>query len=265
MSLTLTPTLLTPGAAEPRPLLMVGPSLGTSVAALWEPALPHLAEHFTVVGWDLPGHGRSAPHSEPFSLVDLASAVIDSADHASSEHGLVDPALPRFHAGVSIAGAVSLTLAVERPDAFAKLAVICSAAKIGTAEAWNERADLVAQAGTPTMVEGSAKRWFASGFLQRHPERAAPLLHSLQQADRRSYASACRALADYDLTERLAAVTSPVLAVAGAEDTVCPPADAEAIAAGVPQGRAAALEGVAHQAPVEDPKATAELLKEFLA
>lgn len=264
MSLVLTPTLLTPEQAAPRPLLVVGPSLGTSVTGLWAPALPHLAEHFTVVGWDLPGHGRSASHGESFSMEDLAAAVAGIADQAAAEHDVVDPSQPRIHAGVSIAGAVSLTLGAHHPEAFSALAVICSAARIGTPEAWQERADLVAQAGTPTMVEGSAKRWFAPGFLEKHPERATPLLHSLQQADRHSYAAACRALADYDLTEQLPSIRVPVLAVAGAEDQVCPPADAQAIAEAVPDGRAAVLEGVAHQAPVEDPQRTAELLKELL-
>ncbi|WP_146339009.1 alpha/beta fold hydrolase [Nesterenkonia sp. NBAIMH1] len=265
MSLSLTPSLLTPEAEGPRPLLMVGPSLGTSVTALWGPALPFLADRFTVVGWDLPGHGSSAAHPGPFSLSDLASAVVRAADHAAAEHGAVDAALPRFHAGVSIAGAVSLTLAVDHPGTFRSLAVLCSAAKLGTPEGWRERADLVAQAGTPTMVEGSAKRWFAPGFLEKHPERVTPLLHALQQTDRHSYAAACRALADYDLTERLGEASDPLLALAGEEDTVCPPADADTIAKGVPEGRAVTLRGVAHQAPTEDPENTAEMLKDFFS
>src|SRR5262245_44113221 len=42
-------------------LLVVGPSLGTSVDVLWQAAADLLGERFEVVGWDLPGHGRSAP------------------------------------------------------------------------------------------------------------------------------------------------------------------------------------------------------------
>ena len=50
---------------------------------------------------------------------------------------------------------------------------------------------------------------------------------------------------------------------AGAHDVVCPPADAEAVAAAVPNGRAAVVEDAAHLAPAEDPRETSRLLLEF--
>ena len=38
-------------------LLVVGPSLGTSVGALWSGCARLLGDRLEVVGWDLPGHG----------------------------------------------------------------------------------------------------------------------------------------------------------------------------------------------------------------
>ena len=46
-------------ASTPGDLLIVGPSLGTSVAALRAECARHLMLDLEVVGWDLPGHGRS--------------------------------------------------------------------------------------------------------------------------------------------------------------------------------------------------------------
>src|SRR5690625_5695069 len=49
-------------------VLVVLPSLGTSVGALWQQAAMQLAElspESTVIGIDLPGHGRSAPIDVP--------------------------------------------------------------------------------------------------------------------------------------------------------------------------------------------------------
>ena len=74
MTLDLTATQLTdPG--DGLPLLVVGPSIGTSVTALWSSCAARLAGRFHVVGWDLPGHGRSATTHEPFTMADLAAAV----------------------------------------------------------------------------------------------------------------------------------------------------------------------------------------------
>lgn len=262
----LTATLLSEvpaeAVAQERPLLVVGPSLGTSVTALWGSAAPHLADAFTLVGWDLPGHGRSAPAQAPLSISELAAGVIELELEVSRDLGI--PAhVPRYAAGVSVAGAVTLTLGLNGASPFSKLAAICTAARIGEPDDWRARADLAARAGTPTMVEGSAKRWFAPGFLEDHPERATPLLHCLQQADRYSYADICRALADYDLRDRLCDIAAPVLALAGGDDEVCPPDLMDQIAQSAPYGSLAVLSGVAHQAPAESPEETAQILKEF--
>ncbi|MGO1522341.1 MAG: alpha/beta fold hydrolase [Nesterenkonia sp.] len=261
----LTPTLLT-GSPEDlssggRPVLVVGPSLGTSVSALWGPALAQLAEHFTVIGWDLPGHGRSSPSAAPFTMDQLAEAV-ESLVSAQFTAASWPAEHPVFFAGVSIGGAVSLALARREHAPFSAYALICSAANIGAPQAWLDRAALVAEAGTPTMVEGSAQRWFAEGFTAAHPETATALLDSLQHAERHSYAHACFALSRFDMREDLGSITDPLLAVAGDEDVVCPPAEAYFVAQNVAGARAEVLAGVAHLAPAEDPVSTARLLKE---
>jgi pimeloyl-ACP methyl ester carboxylesterase len=113
------------------------------------------------------------------------------------------------------------------------------------------------------MVTGSAQRWFAPGFIEKHSERTTRLLHTLQNADRFAYAHACEALAGFDVRERLGDITTPVIAIAGALDQVCPPEFAEAVAAGVQKGSSAVVDGVAHQAPAEAPAETAALLRDF--
>jgi 3-oxoadipate enol-lactonase/4-carboxymuconolactone decarboxylase len=70
----------------------------------------------------------------------------------------------------------------------------------------------------------------------------------------------CEALAAHDVRDRLSQMHVPVLAIAGAADIVTPPALAEEVASGVPDGRAVVVEGAAHLAPAERPEAVAGLL-----
>ena len=84
--------------------------------------------------------------------------------------------------------------------------LVGTAARVGEPAAWSERARLVAAAGTPTQIVGSAQRWFAPGFIERDAFTTTGLLHALQDADRFSYARACEALAGFDATGRLGAV-----------------------------------------------------------
>lgn len=256
----LTPSVLHADASLPT--LIVGPSLGTSSLHLWGPAVPYLKDNFQVISWDLPGHGASKPSTEEFSMGELADAVINMIA-ALRVDGVITEDSKLFYAGVSIGGATALQLAKDHAGSFAALSVVCSAAKIGTPEGWRERAELVAKAGTPTMVVGSAQRWFAPGFIEKDAVTSTNLLHNLQDADRFSYAHACGALAGYDVREALAEMTNPILVINGAQDQVCPPDDAKFIAEHAPNASYSIIDTVAHLAPAEDPQATAKLLTDF--
>ncbi|GAA4683209.1 alpha/beta fold hydrolase [Nocardioides nanhaiensis] len=241
------------GSADSPALLVVGPSLGTSVEALWSATAAMLADAVEVVGWDLPGHGRSAPTDRPFTIADLAARVRELA--AGEARGRA-----AHHAGVSLGGAVALQLALE-PGPFTAVACLASAAKIGEEQAWHERADLVRRAGTPVMVTGSAQRWFAPGFLEREPAVADRLLHALRVADAASYARACDALASHDLRDRLPEVRVPLLLGPGELDPVIAPAAARAEAAAAPGAQLHVFAGCAHLPPAEDPAAVAAVLR----
>lgn len=248
-------------AGEAAPVLIAGPSLGTAVTPLWSRAAAAL-DTFTVIGWDLPGHGASPAATEPFSVGDLAAGVANLVSSARAA-GDIAPEAPVFYAGVSLGGAVGLQLGLDHGGLFEGLAVLCSGAKIGDAGGWEERAETVRVQGTPTQIVGSGQRWFAPGYMEREPSAASALLHSLQNADRFSYAFCCAALAGFDVRDRLPDMTVPVLAVAGAEDVVTPPSFAELIADRAANGTAAVVEDAAHLVPVEQPGRTAGLLKDF--
>lgn len=251
------------GAA--RPLLVLGPSLGTSVTALWQDVVPLLTD-VDVVGWDLPGHG-TAPEPRPADLTgltvaDLARGVLDVVEQVQAERG--DPGAPFWYAGVSAGGAVGLHLLLERPERLRGAALICTSARFGDARPWLDRAHLVETAGTPTQVEGSARRWFGPGFVERRPETVLRLLGSLQTADRFGYGAVCRALAEWDARPRLAATPVPVVTVAGEHDAPAPPAALAEIARGVGAVRSEVLDGVAHLAPAEAPERVAGLVRDLL-
>ena len=169
------------------------------------------------------------------------------------------------YAGDSVGGAVGLQLMLDHPDRVIGAVLLCTGAKIGEPEGWYERAASVRASGTPVMVTGSAERWFAAGFLAAHPDVATHLLSNLQHADREGYAQVCEALAGFDVRGRLAEITTPVLAVAGAEDVATPPELLAEIASGVRDGRLVVLDGVAHLAPAEAADDVARLIDEHLS
>lgn len=246
-------------AGDPsKPLLIVGPSLGTSVTALWAATAELLAESFHVIGWELPGHGHGAPTTDAFSMADLAAGVLACVDRILTDRGERHGTFA--YAGDSVGGAVGLQLLLDAPTRVSAAVLTNTGAKIGEPEGWNDRAKTVRAAGTASQIAGSTQRWFAPGFLEREPARGGALLHSLRDADAESYALVCEALAAYDVRGRLAEIAAPVLAIAGVDDAPTPPSSLEEIAVGVRNGRLVALDAVGHLAPAEAPHTVSTLV-----
>jgi 3-oxoadipate enol-lactonase len=233
------------------PLLVLGPSLGTSTV-VWEDAAALLGAQFDILSWDLPGHGLSPAAREPFTVAELADAVLVITDNR------------RFHyAGVSLGGAVGLELALRHPERVDRLSMICSLAKFGEASSWRERAALVRAQSTSVLVGASAGRWFSPGSIARLPELTGRLLHALADADDESYALCCEALAAYDLRSELANLSRPMLAISGHDDPVAPPEVMTELAAATPHGRAVDVTDAGHLASAEQPEVVASLLSDF--
>jgi 3-oxoadipate enol-lactonase / 4-carboxymuconolactone decarboxylase len=241
---------------SPQPLLVVGPSLGTTVSALWLAAAERLSYTTHVVGWDLPGHGASPPPQEAFRIADLATGVVEMVDRQFGGG--------RFrYAGVSVGGAVGLALLLDHSPRVVAAALICTGARIGSAGDWRARAGAVREAGTAHLAEASVQRWFAPGFSNREPATAAALVRALDDADDCGYARTCEALAGFDVRNRLADIHAPVIAVAGACDVATPPASLRSISEGVARGRYVEVPDAAHLVPAERPELIANVLEEL--
>jgi pimeloyl-ACP methyl ester carboxylesterase len=68
-----------------------------------------------------------------------------------------------------------------------------------------------------------------------------------------------------DFVERLGAIATPTLVVAGGEDRALPPKRSERIARGIPRARLVRVEGAGHLSTIEQPERTTELVRDFLA
>ncbi|MCI9858301.1 alpha/beta fold hydrolase [Microbacterium proteolyticum] len=246
-------SLTAPVGPADAPLVVLGPSLGTSTI-LWDDVLPLLADDYRVSAWDLPGHGAGPVAREPFSVADLADAVAAAVTDETY-----------FYAGVSLGGATGLELALRHGDRLRAAAIVASGAQLGDPAAWADRAAQARAQSTSSLIVASAQRWFAPDSIARRPDLTGRLLHALQDADDDSYARCCEALAAYDVRSSLGEIAVPVLAAWGAFDAVAPEAKALEIAEGVRDGRVARIDEAGHLPPAEQPEAVAALLRSFFA
>jgi 3-oxoadipate enol-lactonase len=231
--------------------LVLGNSLGTSSWTCWGAVVELLPDDWKAVAFDLPGHGLDTQAPASLTIADLATQVLDFVDG------------PFLFAGDSVGGQIGLQLLLDAPDRVLGAVLCCTGARIGDEQVWRDRVAQVRASGTASLVTASAERWFAPGFTEREPERAAALLHTLHEASDGGYVAVCGALAAFDVRDRLAEIATPVVAVAGADDPVCPPDSLREIAEGVHDGRLVVLEDTAHQAPAERPHEVATIIREL--
>ena len=239
------------------PLLILGPSLGTSTK-VWQPQIEALAERFRTVRFDIPGHGKSpsdvlpeAEQGRTLTMADLAQRVIELADQYGRR---------TFHyAGISIGGAIGALIAVHHPNRIESLAMIASAPRFGDPERWTQRAELVRREGTAPLIDAAPGRWFSDPAVATTPH-GAELIDDLRNADPAGYAACCDAIASYDLRSDLSKIKAPALIVAGSRDVATPPDAAEVLATGIDSAALVTIDSGHIASAEEAPALTACLL-----
>ncbi|MFI5772365.1 4-carboxymuconolactone decarboxylase [Streptomyces sp. NPDC051658] len=235
---------------EDAPILVLGPSLGTSWH-MWDRQIPELTQHWRVFRYDLPGHG-GAPAHPATAIGDLSDRLLATLD------GL---GVQRFgYAGCSIGGAIGADLALRHPHRVASLALVAASPRFGSADEFRQRGVVVRTNGLEPMARTAPERWFTPGFAAAQPAIVDWAVQMVRTTDPGCYIAACEALAAFDVRGELGRITAPTLVLVGAEDRVTGPGDARTLVAGIPDARLALVPGAAHLAPVEQPGAVSDLL-----
>jgi len=231
------------GPHDAPPVVLLN-SLGADLS-MWEEQVELLAHGHRIVRCDLRGHGASPVPSGPYLPEELAGDVIDLLDRLEIERATL--------VGVSLGGAMALSIAVDRPQRVERLAVCFSAAQFGPPQSWRERAAKVRADGIDAISDAVLERWFTESFAESRPQVLARMRAMLESTPAAGYAACCDALALLDLRDSLAAVTAPTLVMSGAEDPATPPVYGRRIAAAVAGAAFAELPGAAHLGNVETP------------
>jgi len=213
--------------------------------ALWNPVAARLGERFTVVAPDARGHGRSPWDGAEFTVEDLA------ADAAAIIEGLDEQ--PAHVIGVCMGGCTAIVLAATRPDLVDRLVLVDTTASYGPhrLRSWAERAETAEHAPRAQQLPFQRERWFSERFRRDNGDEVDRVSQIFARTDSRAHAAACRALAGFDATDRLADVRADTLVLVGADDFATPPAMAEQLAGGIQRARLRVLEGARHLSLIE--------------
>ena len=238
----------------------------------WRPLIENLAGIRAIVP-DLRGHGSSelggglpiggfarVPDAPVLTMAQLASDVLTLLDTLKISNAIF--------AGCSIGGYVLLELWRRAPERISGLIFICSKPQPDAEPNLQKRAANIAsvrQDGTGPLFESMAMSLIGATARERSPQIVEELRARMTLTPEAAIAVQAGLAVRPDSMPTVAAITAPVFAIAGGEDTAIKPADMEAFTA-APGGCCEfhVLPDAGHFAAYEQPEKVASLMAEWL-
>jgi pimeloyl-ACP methyl ester carboxylesterase len=222
---------------------------------MWSGVARRLAERFRVLKPDLPGR--------PDNPAEATGGIDDYADFIGAILEGLTP--PIGVAGFSMGGYVALALLKRRPEGVGALALIDTRAGADdeAARARREEAiEMVRTKGLEAIADSMLEKLLSPPSLVRRDlvDRVRRIILRQQAA---SLESDLKAMRDRpDSTEFVREISLPTLVAVGEHDAITPPAEAESMAAAIPNSRLAIIAGAGHLTPIEQPRLVASALRE---
>src|SRR6266852_582737 len=142
--------------------------------------------------------------------------------------------------------------------------VLCSTgAKIGNAEIWDARIEVVRKGGTKSIAAGAMERWFTARFRESSPEIVERVKQMVGSTSTEGFVACCEALREADFREGVKAIRTPTLVISGTHDSGTTPADGKFMAKQIAGARYGELD-VAHLSNIEQHERFTQEVSDFL-
>ncbi len=227
--------------------------------SMWAPQVGALVRHGRCIAPDLRGFGASTA-APPYSMDQYADDVATLID----ELGLG----PAVIAGLSMGGYIAFAFWRRHRAKVHALVLADTRAGADTDEGRDKRRRLVDVArarGASTVAEMQIGSMVGETTRQRRPEVVETIRAMMAAAPVAGIVGALEAMmARPDSTPTLSTIDVPTLILVGAEDTLTPPKEAQAIHERIRGSRLEILEQSGHICNLEQPAAFSHLVSEFV-
>ena len=241
---------------EGQPLFLIH-GIGASRSA-WRFLLPFLAEHFTVVTYDLRGHGESEVPAEEFGLNDLVDDL---------ERVRINTGIDRMHvAGHSLGGMIGPAYAQKFPNRVLSLGLLSTAAgrtEQDSKNVWDVVHEME-QRGISEVLPTLTQRWYTDEFIREHPEIVEARLKQVVDTDPSVFMNVFRIYAGTEMLPWLHEINHPALVLTGENDGGCNPRLNRLIADRLPNSELVILPNYKHSILLEAGREVADHIVRFI-
>lgn len=228
--------------------------------SMWSGQAIALSESFTVLRYDLVGHGHTPPWPGELDLDALVAQLAALLD----EEGI-----PRTHVvGFSLGALIAQAFALSHPGRLERLVLVSGVYRRDDAArgAVFGRLEQAERDGLSSISDAAIRRWFSEEYRITYRQEVAKIEQRLRTNTPRGFLPAYRlfASADSQLADRLGEIKAPVLVVTGEEDSGSTPEMARRMSEAMPNAGCRLVTGVRHMLPLEAADELNAILQAFL-
>jgi 3-oxoadipate enol-lactonase/4-carboxymuconolactone decarboxylase len=223
---------------------------------MWDAQVADLLPHFSILRYDVCGHGASSSAPGDYKIADLGRDLLHLLDALN---------IDRFaYCGLSLGGMIGQWLAVEVPSRITHLVLANTSAKLPDTQPIETRRRTVLEKGMRAVEELVMGRFFSAAVLARNLPAVASARRTLLATDPIGYAGCCAAIRDLDHVALLPKISVPTLVISGDLDVGMPWFDhGQILTESIPQARAVRLQA-AHISNIEKPRSFTTAMLDFL-
>ncbi|MEM9046187.1 MAG: alpha/beta hydrolase [Pseudomonadota bacterium] len=224
----------------------------------WRFTLPVLTSKFTVVSYDLRGHGTSPMPDRPFGLDEL----VEDLERVRERTGIEEA----HFAGHSLGGMIGPAYARRYPARVRSLGLLSTAAfrtEDDSAKVWSV-VTAMEERGVADVLQTLVDRWYTDDFIAKRPEIIERRLKQVINTDPDVFLNVFRIYAGTEMAPWLHQITAPVLVLTGENDGGCNPRLNRLIHEAVPKSKLKILPKLKHSILLEDGPTVGRELAAFI-
>ena len=224
----------------------------------WRFMLPKLSKYFTVVTYDLRGHGNSSISNKNFNLNDL---VLDL------EEIRVKTKIKKAHfIGHSLGGMIAPAYAKKFPENIISLGLLSTVAA-RSLEDKNKVLNVIKKMkkeGIPKILPTLTSRWFTDSFINNNPSIVNRRIKQVIDTNFEVFLNVFKIYAETEMITWLKNINQPCLVMTGENDVGGSPKHNKIICSELKNSKLVILPNVKHSILLEKPDETSSNILKFL-